>query len=97
MADQEKEFPEKVRKLLPADFEESVNAMQSNEIRQRILSCDETIHKNQEEMESDEKLAVLKKDVSLIVSGYREVDKVENAKKRFLIYTLQGRGEQVSK
>ena len=87
------DFPKKWASKLPDGFEDTVLSLGSEEVKEKILKCEETLMTIEREMDADEKLAVLKESVKDLAGGYREAMNCERAKIKYLMHTRSERGE----
>jgi hypothetical protein len=93
-------FPEKYTKVLnklAAEFMDSANGKTAEELRKEILKAEEALSENAKLKEADTKLNSHKDMVRELGAVYRENSTVANAKIKYAIYLIEGRGETVSK
>jgi hypothetical protein len=92
-----KEFPAKYAKKIAPEFMDSVGAMNEEEIKQRILTCEQNLYDVEEAASKDEKLVAAKESVKEWSAPYKESKGIEAAKLRFCLYVLETRGISLSK
>ena len=85
-------FPAKYLKKLPETFVETAESMKEEDIRKQIVQCEGNISTVEKAKEDDEKLNGAKSLVKDLAAPYNETKACENAKIRYLIYVLEGRG-----
>jgi len=86
------DFPNRLLKRLNPEFVEAVNAMDEENIKQRILTCEGNLYEITAAKKSDEKLNAAKEIVKDMSAPYNESKAQEQAKIQFCIFTLEGRG-----
>jgi len=97
MSDQ---FPEKYTKLLnklAGEFMDSANGKNTEELRKEILKAEEAISEIEKAKAGDHKLNGAKDLVKELSAPYREGLNVANAKIKYLVFLIEGRGEAVAK
>lgn len=87
------DFPKKWANKLPDGFEDTVASLASEDVKDKILKCEETLMTIEKEMDADEKLAALKESVKDLAGGYREAMNCEKAKIKYLMHLRAERGE----
>lgn len=87
------DFPKKWASKLPDGFQDTVSSMPSDEVKEKILKCEETLMTIEKEMDADEKLAALKESVKDLAGGYRDAMNCEKAKIKYLMFMRAERGE----
>lgn len=85
-------FPEKYLKKMPIEFIDSINAMDENEIKARILTCEQHLYEIDDAMDNDEKLLSAKEGVKEFSKPYRETKQTETAKIKYCMFVLENRG-----
>ena len=94
MSDQE--FPKRLEKKLPLGFTESIESMDSEEIKTKIYGCQCNIHEIEKAKGDDEKLAQAMEEVKNMVAPYKESQSAEAAKIKYCFFALEGRGVDIS-
>lgn len=94
MSDQ---FPEKHLKKIPTEFVDSVSSMDENEIKERILTCEQHLYEIDEAMDKDDKLNGAKENVKEFSKPYRETKQTESAKIKYCMFVLENRGVNLAK
>lgn len=87
------DFPKKWASKLPDSFQDDVASLSSDEVKEKILKCEESLIILEREMDADDKLAALKESVKDLAGGYREAMNCERAKVRYLMHLRCERGE----
>lgn len=87
------DFPKKWASKLPDGFDDAVASLDSGEVKEKILKCEETLITIERELEGDEKLAALKESVKDLAGGYRDAMNCEKAKIKYLMFLRAERGE----
>lgn len=90
-------FPEKHLKKIPTEFVDSVNSMDENEIKERILTCEQHVYEVDDAMDNDEKLNAAKENVKEFSKPYRETKQTEAAKIKYCMFVLENRGVNLDK
>lgn len=86
-------LPEKYAKKLAAiDFLDSVESSSSEDLKKKIIECEQKINKIQEEKAADDKLNGAKELVKDYSSAYREAEGLEVAKIKACLWLLESRG-----
>ncbi len=85
-------FPKRWFSKLDGDFIIKVESLTSEELEKAVLSAEGIISDTEKEMADDEKLTVLKEDVKLLSSGYKEVINAEKAKTKYCLHVMRLRG-----
>lgn len=88
----EKDFPNKLLKRLSPEFVEAVNAMNEDDIKARILTCEGNLYEIVAAKDADAKLNDAKESVKEFSAPYNESKAQEQAKIQFCIFTLESRG-----
>lgn len=89
------EFPDKWLKKLPTGWSEGAESMKDDELKEVIVKSRRLMADLEKDMENDDKLKVLKDDIKLLVSAYRETQTAEDAKIRLACHLLKERGVKV--
>lgn len=90
------EFPAKFAKKISPEFMDALEAMNEDEIKQRILSCEGNLKEIEEGAGKDEKLLAAKENVKEWSAPWRESKAMETAKIRFCLHVLEMRGISLS-
>lgn len=94
------DFPEKYKKLLnklAGEFMDTANGKTTDELRKEILSAEEAISEVERAKAGDHKLNGAKDLVKELSAPYRESLAVAQAKIRYAVHLIEGRGEAVAK
>ncbi len=94
------EFPEKYKKLLnklAGEFMDSANGKTTEELRKEILNAESAVSEVEKAKAGDHKLNGHKDMVKELSAPYRESLAVANAKIRYAVFLIEGRGETVAK
>ena len=90
-------FPEKLLKKLPTGFSEDADSMSEDELKKTIINCENNIFTIEKEKAADVKLSAAK-DISKELSGpYRDAKNCQDAKIRYCLYLLHGKGIDLDK
>lgn len=84
--------PEKLLKKLPTEFVDSVDQMNTDEIKARILTCEGHLFEIQNAIEEDQRLAKAREEVKNLASPYRENKSEEMNKIKYCLFVLESRG-----
>ncbi len=87
-----KEFPKKYTNKLPDDWADSINAMETEEIKKRILECENNIFEIEADLETNEFIVKAKEELKSLKEPFSEGKARENAKMKFCLFTLVERG-----
>lgn len=87
------DFPKKWANKLPDGFQDTVASLSSDDVKEKILKCEEKLIIAEREMEADDKLAALKESVKDLAGGYRDLMNCERACIKYLMYLRCERGE----
>jgi len=90
-------FPQKYSKKITPEFTDGINAMQEEEIKQRILTCEQHLYDVDDAMDKDEELMKAKEHAKECAARYKETKGVETAKIKYCLYILETRGVSLSK
>jgi hypothetical protein len=85
-------FPEKHLNKIDPEFLDSVQAMDTEEIKKKILEAENNIYEIDIAKENDKELADIREQAKKISAPYRETKTKEAAKIRYCLYILEGRG-----
>lgn len=86
------EFPQKFLNKLDPEFLDSIPGMDTEEMKQRILDCEQNMYEIDKAKLADTELADIKAKSKEISAPYRESRAKEIAKIQFILYTLESRG-----
>lgn len=91
MSDQ---FPSKFMKKIKdiPDFLDGINAMDTEEIKKKILETEGHLYETDNAKEADTELISAKEKVKEFSAPYRDTKSIETAKLRYCIYILESRG-----
>ena len=90
-----KELPTKVTKKLPEGFLESIQGMDTEEVKKRIVEARSNIYHVENDLATNEKIIAAKEDLKEMTSPYRETKSLENAKITAAIWILEERGVEM--
>ncbi len=91
----DKEFPKKFANKLPPGFEDAANSMSNEDLKKKIVECEGHIYKLERAKSEDAALSKAKEEVKEISLPYSEGRASENAKIKFCMYLLEGRGQEI--
>lgn len=77
---------------LPDGWMDGAEAMNTEELKKKLLECENTIVSTEKDMESDTRLAAAKEDAKLLSSGYKEVLTEQKAMIKTVVFILNSRG-----
>lgn len=86
------EFPNKYMKRLPQEFVDAINAMDENDVKQRILTCEGNLYEIASAKAADTKLTAAKEVAKDLSAPYTESKAIENAKIQYCLFVLESRG-----
>jgi hypothetical protein len=86
------QFPKKYAKKLPQEFSDAVNAMSEEEIKARIITCEQHLYEIEGSLANDDKLQALKEEAKLAAAPYKDSKSEETAKIKYCLFVLEGRG-----
>lgn len=91
MSDQ---FPDKYMKKISdlPDFVDGVNAMETDDIKKKILECEGHIYETDNAKEEDVELTQTREKARELAKPYRETKNIEVAKIQYCLYILESRG-----
>jgi adenylate kinase len=90
-------FPEKWLKKLPTGFSEDADSMSEADLKKTIVSCENNIFTIEKEKTNDVKLNAAK-EISKELSGpYRDAKSCQDAKIRYCLFLLHGKGADLDK
>ena len=100
MPDKEKDqhFPEKYRKKLQnfaEGFIDTVDQLDTEEIKKRILTAESNIYEIEYEKDNNQKIVQLKDELKNIMKPFSEAKGMETAKIKYCLFTLQSRGVNI--
>jgi hypothetical protein len=87
-----KEFPKKWLDKLDPEYVDGIQAMETEDIKKRILDAEQNIYDIDIAKESDLELEGLRDKIKEAGSPYRDSKNKEAAKIKLCLYTLEGRG-----
>lgn len=97
MANNDKEFPTKYLKKIDGDFTDGINAMDTEEIKKRILECEGNIYEIDADKDNNNELKDMKQKMKEAVQPYSETKGKETAKIKYCLYVLESRGIRLEK
>jgi hypothetical protein len=91
------ELPKKVLKRLSPEFIDAVSALDTNEIKTRILECEGHLAQIEKTRAEDEELLKAKEHAKELSAPYKDNRAEESAKIAYCIYVLEGRGVSLAR
>lgn len=88
-------FPERLIKKLPDGFIDNVLAMDTDDIKKKIILHEGNIFNIENDLETNEKIVSAKEELKEMISPYRETKASEMAAIKFCIFTMQERGMEI--
>jgi hypothetical protein len=88
-------FPEKIAKKLPAEFADNINAMDTEEIKKKIIEADGNLYNINESLTTNEEILQAKENLKEMTAPFREGKAGENAKIAYCLWVLSERGVQI--
>jgi hypothetical protein len=85
-------FPDRILKKLPDGFPETVSSMKDDELKQVVFECEGNLYSIEKDKDADVKLNSAKEQVKEHSLPYREAKACQNAKIRYVMWLLEGRG-----
>lgn len=87
-------FPEKYMKKIAdiPDFVDGISAMETDDIKKKILEAEGNIYETDNAKEADEELAQTREKAKELAKPYREAKGIETAKIQYCIFILESRG-----
>lgn len=85
-------FPAKLAKVLPENFQDSVDSKSTEEVKEEILKAESVINQTEKEKENDETLNATKERLADLNGAYTDVLKCQRAKIKYCFYVLNSRG-----
>ncbi len=86
-------FPEKLKKLLPVGFDDTVNSMNTDDVKKRLIEYEKAIEEFEKDMGNDVKLNSAKDLVKEQSSIYKVPIKEHRAMIKYLLFVMSERGE----
>lgn len=90
-------FPDKWAKKLPSNFQDEANAMSEEDLKKVIVESEKNLYTIDKEKEADQKLAGAKEIAKTLSGAYREASSAQNAKIKYVMFLLEGRGVDLSR
>lgn len=90
-------FPKKYSKNLPDNYVDTVEGMNVDEIKEKIVVCETNIYECSQAKDNDDELKKQKEVCKEMAASYKETKTIENSKLQFLLWTLEERGVDVNK
>ncbi len=94
----EQHFPEKYRKKLQTlaeGFMDTIDQLDTEEIKKRILTAEGNIYEIEYEKDNNEKFLKIKEEMQLISKPFAEAKTVETAKIKYCVYILTEKGVRI--
>jgi len=88
-------FPDKYLKKISQEFVDAVAQMDTDEVKERIITTEGHLYEIAGAKEADNALTDAKERVKELSLPYRESTSEENAKLQFCLYTLRQRGVEL--
>ncbi len=85
-------LPSKWASKLPDGFMESAEGMDTDELKQQLVKCEQNIQEAEKDMEADDKLNGAKELVKDLAGAYRDMMNANKAKIKAILLVLEGRG-----
>jgi len=85
-------FPDKYRKKIEPEFLDNVNAMDTEEIKKRLLEQESAVYDAENEKEEDKELTEAREKVKEFSKPYREKKAQATAKIKYCMFVLENRG-----
>src|SRR5271155_1536564 len=85
-------FPDRILKKLPDGWPETVSAMKEDELKRVVFECEGNLYSIEKDKEADVALNAAKEQVKNNSLPYREAKACQNAKIRYVMWLLEGRG-----
>jgi hypothetical protein len=97
--DTQQPFPTKHMKKIQdlPDFVDGINAMDTEEIKGKILQSDQHLYEIEIAKDKDGELAAAKEKAKECAAPYRESKGIETAKIQYCLYVLESRGVSLSR
>lgn len=91
-------FPEKYFKVIKSlpEFKDTADAASGDDLKKIIISSEGNINSIERDREADVKLNAAKELVKEYSASYREATKVQQAKIKYALFLLEGKGIDVS-
>lgn len=90
-------FPEKWAKKLPTGFQDEASTMSEEDLKKVIVESERNLYTIDKEKSADVKLTAARDLVKDLGAGYREAAGAQNAKIKFVMFLLEGRGVDLSR
>jgi|ERR1700722_4520352 len=85
-------FPDKYLKKLEQEFVDSLTAMDTEEIKKRVLEAESNIYEMESAKEKDAELSDAREKVKELSKVYRETKATDTAKIKYCLFVLENRG-----
>lgn len=85
-------FPEKYSKKISEEFMDGINAMDTEEVKKKILEAESNVYEIENAKEGDKELFSAKEKVKEFSKPYSERKTEETAKIKYCLYILENRG-----
>lgn len=92
---QEQGFPTKWEKKLPTGFKDDAESLDTDGLKQVIISSEGNISTIEKEMAADEKLKAAKDLVKDLSGAYKDGISAQMAKIKYCLYLMETRGEDL--
>lgn len=88
----DKEFPKRYEKKLPTGFVESIESMDSDDVKSKIYESQCHVYEIEKAKDEDEKLTQTREMVKEMMAPYKDAQGTEAAKIKYCFFVLEGRG-----
>lgn len=90
-------FPEKWAKKLPTGFQDEASTLNEEGLKKIVVESEKNLYTIDKEKAADSKLTAAKELVKDLSSAYRDATGAQNAKIKYVMYLLEGRGVDLSR
>lgn len=90
-------FPEKWAKKLPTGFQDDAASLDEDGLKKVIVESEKNLYSIDKEKSADAKLTAARELVKDLGAGYREAAGAQNAKIKYVMFLLEGRGVDLSR
>lgn len=90
-------FPEKWAKKLPTGFQDDAATLSEEDLKKVIVESEQNLYSIDKEKSADVKLTAAREMVKDLGAGYREASGAQNAKIKYVMFLLEGRGVDLSR
>lgn len=85
-------FDPKWKNKLPDGWMDGAEAMTTDDLKKKLLECENTIVSTEKDMDTDARLEAAKQDAKLLASAYKEVLTEQKAMIKAVVFILNSRG-----